>query len=196
MCDAIIKTGTRKGLVCKKPATRSDGKCGNHTKNKGKTKAAPANRISASLDTLQKPYATDEDTVEIVEEQFAKPKQPVIITKGTSAKRRVDTVHLSDGKTYVCNVKHSSKDTGNWKTFWLKHSGTVTYPKTCRAKDCERKATATGHMYLRDDQENKKYNYLVPICAHHNSSKYDSTYFLVKKSTVAVKIHENKDIHH
>ena len=110
---------------------------------------------------------------------------------GTSQLRKLDIVHLSE-KVYVCNVKGSSKDTGNWKKFWEKHTNQE-YPKTCRAKDCERKAKATGHMFLRD--ESKKHNYLVPICSHHNSAKYDDNYFLLKKTTIAVKILENKNIH-
>lgn len=93
--------------------------------------------------------------------------------------------------TYMANVSGSSKDTGAWKTFWEKHSKQE-FPKTCRFKDCERKATCTGHMYKRDDKDGKKYNYLVPICSHHNSVKYNApNYQLAKKTTIAVKILEN-----
>ncbi len=115
-----------------------------------------------------------------------------ICSVGTSDKRKVKVVELKS-KVYVCGVTGSSKDTGNWKTFWEKHTDKK-YPKTCRAKDCEKNATDTGHLYLRDDKD-KTFNYLVPICSHHNSSKYDKTPFLLKKTAVAVKIYENKNIH-
>ena len=119
------------------------------------------------------------------------------VSVGASSERKLDVIELSD-KVYVCNVKNSSKDTAAWKTFWITHTK-LEYPKVCRAKDCAKTATATGHMYLRTEYEASKelpkHNYLVPICSHHNSSKYDTEFFLVKKTTVAVKILENKSIH-
>jgi len=115
--------------------------------------------------------------------------------RGTS-KDRCKAVIVFDNKTYMAGVAGSSKDTGNWKSFWEKHSGEGReYPKTCRIKDCVKKATCTGHMYLRSEWEagDKKHNYLVPICSHHNSIKYDAPNFvLATKGTVAVKILENK----
>jgi len=99
-----------------------------------------------------------------------------------------------ENHTYMANVSGSSKDKGAWKTFWEKHSGGEKYPKTCRVKDCERTATCTGHMYMRSEWEagERKNNYLVPICSHHNSIKYDAPNFVeAKKTTVAVKILEN-----
>lgn len=133
-------------------------------------------------------------------------KKDGAVSVGTSDARKLYAIPF--GGMYVCNVVNSSKDTGNWKAFWLKHSGEAEYPKTCRAKDCERTATATGHMYLRDEYEEAeskkqlpKHNYLVPICSHHNSSVYDcgslttTKFFLLKKTTTSVKILENKNIH-
>lgn len=102
------------------------------------------------------------------------------------SKRSVEVV-LLEKKIYVCNVEGSSKDKKNWKKFWMKHTKEEEYPKTCRAKDCEKTANATGHMFLRDQQD-KKHNYLIPICSHHNSSKYNEDYFLLKKNVKAVKI--------
>lgn len=90
-------------------------------------------------------------------------------------------------KEYVRNVEGSSLDKKNWKKYWIKHTKEE-YPRTCRAKDCEKDAKATGHMYVRDKDE--KYNYLIPICSHHNSSKYNEEYFLLKKNVKAVKILE------
>merc|ERR1712093_283201 len=63
-----------------------------------------------------------------------------ICAVGTSDKRKVKVVELKS-KVYVCGVTGSSKDTGK------------KYPKTCRAKDCEKNATDTGHLYLRDDKD-------------------------------------------
>jgi hypothetical protein len=117
------------------------------------------------------------------------------VSHGVSANRLIAVVEV-DNTFYVCNVKGSSRDKGAWKKFWLKHT-TATYPRTCRAKDCERDATATGHMYWRDDPDQiGHYNYLVPICSHHNSERYDSDkepirWFPLKKG-VAVKILENQ----
>ena len=164
-CPAIIKSGDNKGKVCGKKAKYA-GKCGNHRTR-----------------TKVKKDDDDEET-----------------SIGVSHERKIDTLKLN-GSTYVCNVKGSSKDPGAWKTFWSTHSGCA-YPRTCMAKDCQKKATATGHMYLREEYELyaergelPKYNYLVPICSHHNSKVYDVTFFLLKKTTVAVKILENKSIH-
>ena len=117
------------------------------------------------------------------------------VSHGVSTNRLIAVVNV-DNTFYVCNVKGSSRDKGAWKKFWLKHT-TATYPRTCRAKDCERDATATGHMYWRDDPDKiGHYNYLVPICSHHNSERYDSDkepirWFPLKKG-VAVKILENQ----
>jgi hypothetical protein len=98
-------------------------------------------------------------------------------------KRQVEVVILE--KKYARNVEGSSVDKKNWKKFWTKHTQDE-YPRTCRAKDCERLAKATGHLFIRDMDE--KYNYLVPICSHHNSCKYNEDYFLLKKNVKAVKI--------
>ena len=121
------------------------------------------------------------------------------VSVGTSKERKLDVIAL-ENKVYVCNVKGTSGDTGAWRPFWIKHTKKE-YPKKCQAKDCELVANRTGHMYLRDEYEAAaktgtlpKHNYLVPICPHHNSSVYDTKFFLVKKTTVAVKILENKNI--
>lgn len=100
--------------------------------------------------------------------------------------KRKGEVILLEKKIYVRNVEGSSIDKKNWKKFWEKHTGDE-YPRTCRAKDCEKSAKATGHMFLRD-QEDKKHNYLIPICSHHNSCKYNEEFFLLKKNVKAVKI--------
>lgn len=182
-CPTILKSGLRKNKPCNKPSKHDDGTCGIHYKK----------------DLTKKDGA---------------------VSVGTSDARKLYAVPF--GGMYVCNVVNSSKDTGNWKTFWLKHSGEDEYPKTCRAKDCERTATATGHMYLRDEYEEAatmhnnthnthnnthgkklpKHNYLVPICSHHNSPVYDcktdnptTNFFVLKRTTIAVKILENKNIH-
>ena len=110
--------------------------------------------------------------------------------------RRLDLFELRNKgpKDRRVFVACSSKDKGAWKTFWEKHSGGEKYPKTCRVKDCDRTATCTGHMYMRSEWEagERKNNYLVPICSHHNSIKYDAPNFVeAKKTTVAVKILEN-----
>jgi hypothetical protein len=102
--------------------------------------------------------------------------------------KRFVKVKLLEKAIYVRNVEGSSLDKKNWKKYWLKHTKEEEYPNTCRAKDCEKKAKATGHMYLRDKDE--KFNYLIPICSHHNSSKYNEEYFLLKKNVKVVKILE------
>lgn len=115
------------------------------------------------------------------------------VESGASDLRKLDVVEC--GAVYVRNVHGSSKDKADWKDFWKRHTKQE-FPRDCRAKDCQKRATCTGHMYLRDEEEarrskdERKFNYLVPICSHHNSSKYDNEYFLLKKTTVAVKIYE------
>lgn len=97
------------------------------------------------------------------------------VEKGASKERLVDIVKI-DKTFYVCNVPGSSMDKAGWKTFWEKHVGDA-QPATCRIKDCVKKVKATGHMYWRDDKDGKVYNYLVPICSHHNNpaNGYDWT---------------------
>ena len=99
---------------------------------------------------------------------------------------------------FFCGVNQSSRDQGAWKTFWLKHSGSE-YPTTCRAKDCERSATATAHLHHKDDKEHEEVNYLIPVCGHHNGETYDwdkskTNWFEVKAKTVACVIRENPDV--
>lgn len=89
------------------------------------------------------------------------------VEKGASKERVVDIVKI-DNTFYVCNVPGSSMDKAGWKTFWEKHVGNA-QPAACQIKDCVKKVKATGHMYWRDDKDGKVYNYLVPICSHHNN---------------------------
>lgn len=106
-------------------------------------------------------------------------------------KRFIEVITLVKN-VYVRNVEGSSTDKKNWKKYWIKHTKDE-YPETCRAKDCVKKATATGHMYLRD-VDNEKINYLIPICSHHNSCKYNAECFLLKKMVKAVKIKSRSDL--
>lgn len=189
MCLATTKKGTK----CKFSSVKYGGFCYIHRKQ-AKAKDAPV-ICSATLKN-GKPC-----------KYKAKPGSdkcgihgPKKDNQGTGAQRSLGCIHFDHHqKTYMANVTGSSQDTGNWKTFWITHAEGAEYPQTCRFKDCERKATCTGHMYIREEWEEgggggeKKYNYLVPICSHHNSVKYDAPNFsLMKKTTIAVKILENK----
>lgn len=117
------------------------------------------------------------------------------VDTGASKERWVDTVKI-DNSFYVCNVTGSSRDKGAWKTFWEKRVGS-TQPARCQIKYCEKQVGATGHMYWRDDKDGKVYNYLIPICSHHNGAEYDwtgdekTTKWQQCKRGVAVKIKEN-----
>jgi len=178
MCDALLKSGPRKGLPCNNTIkTPANGKCGRHA-----PAPAPPKEKQEQNDSEETVSSSSDEEERVV---------PNKTNSGTSIHRFVETVQLENA-IYVCNVYGSSKDKGGWKEFYTKHAK-VAFPNTCRAKDCEKKATATGHMYLRDD-DNKKHNYLIPICAHHNSSRYDTTHFLLKKNVTAVKIRENPKI--
>lgn len=117
------------------------------------------------------------------------------VSKGASKERSVAVVKI-DNSFWVCNVSGSSADEAKWATFWTKRTGRD-QPRRCQIKDCEREVGATGHMYWRDDPDGKQYNYLVPICAHHNKTENgydwngDQTKWLQCKSGLAVKILEN-----
>ena len=146
----------------------------------------------------------DDDDDEMTEEEvrlhrgssspaLAKKESDKTKDNGGSAERVVDIVKI-DNKFYVCNVPGSSEDHAKWKPFWEKHTGRK-QPASCQIKDCVKKVKATGHMYWRDDEDDKTYNYLVPICSHHNSEVYDwkdkETKWQPCKAGLAVKIKES-----
>ena len=148
----------------------------------------------------------DDDDDEMTEEEVRAHKgssSPTLAKKasdktkvtGISVERLVDVVKI-DNKFYVCNVTGSSEDKAGWKTFWEKRTGKA-QPRLCQIKDCAKEVEATGHMYWRDDTDEKVYNYLIPICGHHNGSKNgyewegDATNWQPCKAGLAVKIKES-----
>lgn len=164
LCSVTLESGDRQGKPCNKKASYPGGVCGHHKKH----------GIS-SHKKLGKEEEEDDDETSV----------------GAASTRCLDVVTLDTG-VYVLGVNGSSVDKAAWKTFWIKHAKQE-YPDKCRAKDCEKNATCTGHMYRRDDPV-KRYNYLIPICSHHNGKEYDTKAFLLKKTTVAVKIRENPSV--
>lgn len=173
----------------------------------GNDNNAPAPVIAAAPARVQ-PRKKDDD--EMTEEELrldrrsslpglAKGATGETVRKGASTERLVDVVKI-DNSFYVCNVSGSSDDKAAWKRFWEKHAGEK-QPATCQIKDCQRKVGATGHMYWRDDKDGKLYNYLIPICSHHNNTEngYDwtgddkTTNWQPCKRGFAVKILENPD---
>lgn len=129
-------------------------------------------------------------------DSFPKAIEDTTVSKGASTERVVAIVKI-DNNFWVCNVSGSSVDHAGWAKFWIKHTGRDRQPRRCQIKDCERDVEATGHMYWRDDPDGKLYNYLIPICAHHNQTKNgydwngDQTHWLQCKRGLAVKILEN-----
>ena len=197
-CIAILKSGKRQGKACgSKAAYDNDTHCKKHAKDK-----TPKEKVLCSVMLSSGKNQGKECTREgkypggVCGHHYAALKKKSLeensseeeTSVGQSASRCLDVVEFPRGD-YVLGVNGSSEDSGGWKAFWERHTK-LEYPKTCRAKDCERKATCTGHMYLRDDAV-KRYNYLIPICSHHNGKEYDTKAFLLKKTTVAVKIREN-----
>lgn len=147
------------------------------------------------------PPAAKLPVITVATAQQAENRVRAVVRTGASRDRFVARVVL-EGKVWVCNVTGSSKDKANWKEFYERYAQIKT-PDTCRIKDCQRKVGATGHMYIREDADGVLYNYLIPICSHHNSDKgldYDrvdprrTKWQEVKTqrgATIAVKIREN-----
>lgn len=182
MCLAKTKLGKQ----CSFQAKKGSDYCGIHKNYKASPPPAPAGQEKETLCSATKRSGKRCN-------YKAKPGSTLCGVHGTKVDREEERVDLPP-HTYACNVAGSSKDKANWKTRWEKFSGEA-YPKTCRVKDCERKASCTGHLYLRDEEAkgaSHPANYLVPICSHHNSVKYNApNYFELKKTTVAVKINES-----
>ena len=206
-CTKVIDFGRKKGESCTNLATMTGGRCENHVEaqvNEEEDKDEKKRTIFAAiLKKAAAQAASEEDNTEDGEEK----KKPVVVVvvaaapvllvagvysnRGVGAKRCVGVIDVYN-HTYMSGVIGSSKDTGAWKPFWIKHTK-MAYPTVCRVKDCEKKVAATGHMYWRDDPEGHKYNYLVPICSHHNSSKYDKVAVPLKKGH-AVKILQHPSV--
>jgi hypothetical protein len=167
------------------------------TKTKTVVAVAPKKKVTA---------VKDDDDDEMTDEEvrlhrssssptLAKKASKDTVDNGISVERLVDIVKI-DNKFYVCNVTGSSEDKADWKPFWEKRIKKA-QPRLCQIKDCVREVGATGHMYWRDDKDKNTYNYLIPICSHHNGSKNgyewegDATNWQPCKAGLAVKIKES-----
>jgi hypothetical protein len=200
LCIAILQSGKRQGKQCGSKATHDNGThCGRHGKEKTPQQVVLCHVLLKSGDRKGDPChkkATYPGGVCGNHKKHGKKKEKEEeedeeTSVGASSTRCLDVVTLDTG-VYVLGVNGSSVDKAAWKAFWIKHTKQE-YPNKCRAKDCEMTATCTGHMYLRDDTL-KRYNYLIPICSHHNGKEYDTKAFLLKKTKVAVKIRENPSV--
>lgn len=221
VCVARFKSGKKKGQQCSHPATNGT-MCGLHApKPKNEKKKKQQQQQHSLTDWLLKVMmgchpregeeeASDDTEVAATANDNNAPapvpgpgparqcieagRLPLRARTGCSGARFVGTMPV-DNAVYVCNVAGSSADKGSWKTFCSRYLATVgeEYPKVCRVKDCQRKVTATGHMYWRDCKgapDGWRYNYLAGICSHHNSSVYDTKYVPLKKGHVVI-IEEN-----
>lgn len=200
---AYIKSGKNKGKQCPNPATKGD-KCGVHSPKKKQLPALLMKIVTGCHPREGEDEEVTEEVAAVEDKGNNNNEQPHLcmetvaprVRSGCSVDRFAGVMPVNNG-TYVCNVTGSSKDKGNWKRFCARYLATVgeEYPKVCRVKDCQRKVTATGHMYWRDckgvpPEGTWRYNYLVGICSHHNSAVYDTKYVPLKKG-YAVKIEEN-----
>ena len=96
-----------------------------------------------------------------------------------------DTLEL-DLVDEVSHVVGSSKQTGNWKQFWLKHSGRK-FPKKCQIHNCGGDAEMGAHVYVKKKQQ----NFILPTCYTCNSDpeqKYGVGWVSVKANAVVVRI--------
>jgi hypothetical protein len=93
-----------------------------------------------------------------------------IVNTGGSFNRFLREYKLGK-EDWICNVVGTSHEDPkvNWKGRWVAWT-CQKWPTQCRYKDCERKATDGGHMYLRDHSRHPRHlNYIIPICSHHNN---------------------------
>ncbi len=213
-CVSRLKSGKHAGEQCPHPATRGD-RCGVHSPKEGKKKQQQRGLGSWLVRVMMgcPPREDDDDNTEVTATandnnvpapalvpprqciEAAQARAPQRARTGCSSARFVGTMPV-DNTIYVCNVEGSSEDKGSWKPFCSRYLAVVgeEYPKVCRVKDCQRKVTATGHMYWRDCKGTPnggwRYNYLAGICSHHNSSIYNNKYVPLKKGHVVI-IEEN-----
>ena len=92
----------------------------------------------------------------------------------------------------VSHVIGSSKQKGNWKKFWLKHSGRK-WPKECRILQCNEKAKVGAHVYVKGLPNQ---NFILPTCQGCNrdpEQEYGEGWVYANDEALVVRIepHEN-----
>ena len=93
----------------------------------------------------------------------------------------------------VSHVVGSSAQKGNWKQYWMEHTGRQ-FPLKCQIYSCGNKATVGAHVYVKGFRQ----NFILPTCQSCNKDpeqEYgtsESWRFVKAKAVVArVKPHDN-----
>lgn len=75
----------------------------------------------------------------------------------------------------VCNAVGTTcdKDPDGWINKWSEVTGRQ--PGKCAAAGCGKDGSNGGHVYMKG--QSRDFCYIVPICSHHNSKKYDDAGF-------------------
>eukprot|EP00389_Voromonas_pontica_P016571 GDKH01025915.1.p1 GENE.GDKH01025915.1~~GDKH01025915.1.p1 ORF type:complete len:148 (-),score=16.94 GDKH01025915.1:102-545(-) len=81
---------------------------------------------------------------------------------------RGENVKLDDDDM-VAHVVGSSKDTNNWKKYWMEHTGRA-WPRTCQIYGCGKPADVGAHVYIKGMKGNKWY-FILPTCQGCNTDK-------------------------
>ena len=97
---------------------------------------------------------------------------------------------ILDKEDEVSHVVGSSLQRGNWKQYWLKHSGRK-WPAKCQIHGCGQPASVGAHVYIKFKQQ----NFILPTCQECNrdpKKKYPNfKKTKVNALAVWVKTHKN-----
>ena len=105
----------------------------------------------------------------------------------------IESVRLGRGSA-VTNVGGSGQHRGNWRRYWLRHTGQE-WPEMCQVRDCHQAAQYGGHVYVRGLRR----QFILPICPSCNANvdmdyrPRNSEWAVVRPGAIAVSVeaHEN-----
>ena len=90
----------------------------------------------------------------------------------------------------LSHVVGSSAQKGNWKKFWLDHTGRV-WPKKCQILGCGQRASVGAHVYIKYRSRSLHSNFILPTCQTCNRDsrqEYGQGWVSAKKDAVVVRV--------
>jgi hypothetical protein len=128
------------------------------------------------------------------------PVLPCLVLFNPLPKRRTDSSIADAAKVVekssvlVCNAVGSTCDRrpsgkASWTQAWADVTGRQ--KGVCAAAGCSDAASKGGHVYMKGQP--KSYCYIVPICTHHNTSRYndagyDTEWYAIRPNTAFMRI--------
>ncbi len=95
----------------------------------------------------------------------------------------------------VAQVRGSGGHSGNWKAYWIRHSGRQ-WPSTCQMHGCGSAATDGAHVYVKHLQQ----VFILPTCHWCNVDKENKYYrgatewASAKANALAVRVEAHKKV--